>query len=424
MQGTAAQSSSAQGRHADAPPARDEAADGSARATATLPLLRRGDKVQIVFYEKLDDADDKWRGRAQAVPRGFHQRTELSGEYLVQDDGTISLPLLGRVDVGNRGQDNVLATLSKSFEELIERKGYVTIVGVEHQPIFVMGPVKTPGSFKFTPGMTVLHALALAGGMRQTEPEAWQHVENGREVERLQRSLDRVKRLLARTSVLRDERDGTLSAQPKMVSMIGGRSIKEVRDEQWQRSLVAVKRDTQASALKTALANAQADLTARTGRIGPLDTLLALRGDRMKTIAQLLEHNTVAKPVYVQSQTDLADVQDRKEQALIEIEAARKRMADAERDLKAFQIGSAVDINEASASAERDTLEAVADSEGVLNVIKSLSPRDAATGEAAMKYEVVRQLDSGTVVLSVSDISLLEPGDLVRVQSQNTFTGQ
>ena len=227
--------------------------------------------------------------------------------------------------------------------------------------------------------------------------------------------------MLARTSVLRNEREGITGAQPKMISMSGVQAVKEVREEEWQRSLVAVKRNTQESTLKMALSNAQADLTARTGRIAPLDTLLALRGDRMKTLAQLVERNTVAKPVFVQAQTDLADVQDRKEQALIEIEAAKKRVADAERDLKKFQVGAAVDINEASASAERDTLEAVADSEGILNVIKSLSPRDPSSAGSGVKYEIVRQLDSGTVVLNVSDTSLLEPGDLVRVQAESAF---
>ncbi len=408
------------------PPTSGDAAKTSVPTTQALDasprtgsMLRRGDKLQIVFYEKLDDADDKWKGRAQAVPRGFHQRTELCGEYTVQDDGTISFPLLGRIDVANRTQDSLLETLGKSFDDLMERKGYVNIVGVEHQPIFVVGPVKTPGSFKFSPGMTVLHALALAGGLRQAEPEVWQNVENGREVERLQRSLERVKRLLARTSVLRDERDAPASAQPKMVSLSGVRAVKEVKDEEWQRSLAAMKRTTQENALKMALSNAQADLTARMGRIAPLDTLLALRNDRLKTLAQLVERSTVAKPVYVQSQTDVADVQDRREQALIEIEAAKKRVADAERDLKRFQVDSAVEINQATATAEHDTLDAVADSEGILNVIKALSPRDPSALGSTMKYEVVRRLDSGTVVLAMSDTSPLEPGDLVRVKTDD-----
>jgi hypothetical protein len=55
-----------------------------------------GDRPKITVYERLDSEDDKW-GRAASALRGIQQRPELSGEYAVQEHGTISVPLLSPV---------------------------------------------------------------------------------------------------------------------------------------------------------------------------------------------------------------------------------------------------------------------------------------------------------------------------------------
>ena len=44
-------------------------------------------------------------------------------------------------------------------------------VALERQPVYVLGPVKNPGAYKYAPGMTVLHAVALAGGLDRAPVE-------------------------------------------------------------------------------------------------------------------------------------------------------------------------------------------------------------------------------------------------------------
>ena len=57
----------------------------------------------------------------------------------------------------------------------------MNIVDVARQPIYVVGKVKNSGSFDYTPGMTVLHAIALAGGFDKAPIEPWQVAELSRE---------------------------------------------------------------------------------------------------------------------------------------------------------------------------------------------------------------------------------------------------
>ena len=40
----------------------------------------------------------------------------------------------------------------------------VAVEVVQYRPIFILGEVKKPGQYKYQPGMTVLTAVAIAGG--------------------------------------------------------------------------------------------------------------------------------------------------------------------------------------------------------------------------------------------------------------------
>lgn len=386
-------------------------------STLTVPVIREGDRLRLAFYEKFDDDEEKWRGHTRSPDAGFHQFSELCGDYVVQDDGSVSLPLLGRFTAAGSNRDKLLAELSKSFDELVGRKGFVNIISVEHQPVYVVGPVKNPGAFKFVQGMTVFHAIALAGGIRVTEAETWQRVESRREIDRLQRSLDKVKRLLVRTDVLKTE-GGSPLPKNAVASLVGSRDVALLKDEEdGQRKLTAQSRAATEASLVAAVQNARSDLAARTERLKPLDRLIAVREERERTVSQLVDHSTVARPVLVQTQSELADVQDRKQSALIDADLARSHLAEAERELAKHRLESSVELGRAISVAERDTNDSVSDAEGTLELVKSLSPK---ARQAAPTYEVARRTATGTVVLTLPGTAPLDPGDLVRLKQDET----
>ncbi|TIX47822.1 MAG: hypothetical protein E5V26_01890, partial [Mesorhizobium sp.] len=101
-------------------------------------LFGVGDRLKAVFYERVDVEEDKWGGASSAL-HGILQRPELSGEYIVQEDGTISVPLLGSIPVANRSTQQVQADLAESFNQLLGRKGLVNILPLERPPIYVLG---------------------------------------------------------------------------------------------------------------------------------------------------------------------------------------------------------------------------------------------------------------------------------------------
>lgn len=91
--------------------------------------------------------------------------SNLSGDFTVDPAGNIAMPL-----VGNIAASGVTAkVLSTRIEDALKRDNYMQVpnVAVEVQtfrPYYVLGEVRQPGEFPYTTGMTVLSAVARAGG--------------------------------------------------------------------------------------------------------------------------------------------------------------------------------------------------------------------------------------------------------------------
>ena len=88
--------------------------------------------------------------------------------------------------------------LAVSFAAVTGRSANIDVKISDRLPIYVVGPVKNPGAYKYVPGMIVLHAIALAGGLDRGEGSLSSMIEGAREVERLRRASFQIKQLLAR----------------------------------------------------------------------------------------------------------------------------------------------------------------------------------------------------------------------------------
>lgn len=90
-------------------------------------------------------------------------------EVVIDDAGSISLPLLGEIQA--RGLTPV--ALSQSIQLAFQQQKlilepFVKVEISQRRPFFISGAVASPGSYPFQPGITVRHALAIAGGFRPT----------------------------------------------------------------------------------------------------------------------------------------------------------------------------------------------------------------------------------------------------------------
>lgn len=96
----------------------------------------------------------------------YQQWDALSGEFVVSQAGTVVLPVIGSVAVGDFDSEGLAAEIAKRLQEkiaLVNKPGTIVEI-IEYPPVYVVGDVTQPGEYRFREGLTVLQALALSGG--------------------------------------------------------------------------------------------------------------------------------------------------------------------------------------------------------------------------------------------------------------------
>jgi len=88
----------------------------------------------------------------------------LSGIYQVGDDGVVAIPLVGGVQALGLTIYELEEAIKEALEPDFLKAPQVSIEVLNYRPFYIIGEVNDPGSYPFVSGMTVLEAVALAGG--------------------------------------------------------------------------------------------------------------------------------------------------------------------------------------------------------------------------------------------------------------------
>lgn len=125
-----------------AQPAAPDAAAPAASRTDLDYRLGAGDKIRVIVFGE----------------------ESLSGQFVVSGNGKVALPLVGDVSAADRTvtqfQENVQAALREGY--LKDPK--VSVEVLTYRPFYILGEVNRPGEYPYSSGLTVLNAVATAGG--------------------------------------------------------------------------------------------------------------------------------------------------------------------------------------------------------------------------------------------------------------------
>jgi polysaccharide export outer membrane protein len=89
---------------------------------------------------------------------------DLSGTFKISDNGALVMPLVGQVKAQGLSIPELQKKLVSQLNVKAVKSPDVTIQIEEYRPFFILGEVKNPGSYPYVPEMTVLTAVAIAGG--------------------------------------------------------------------------------------------------------------------------------------------------------------------------------------------------------------------------------------------------------------------
>jgi polysaccharide biosynthesis/export protein len=91
---------------------------------------------------------------------------QLSGKVVVASDGTIAMPLIGRVPAAGLTPDTLKAELEKRYARYVHgANATVRVTNPASHVFYVLGAVTKPGVYKLHSGEMLSQALAEAGGL-------------------------------------------------------------------------------------------------------------------------------------------------------------------------------------------------------------------------------------------------------------------
>jgi protein involved in polysaccharide export with SLBB domain len=379
----------------------------------TADVIAVGDKLKLSFYEPL--AADKWSGGRSSQPGpSFYLRAEFSGEYVVAPDWSVTVPVIGRVMVAHRTAQDVADDLTKPFDNLIGHAGSVTATIVSRSPIYVVGPVKSPGAYPFSPGLTPLSAVALAGGVLNQEPDRWALVEAMQMAGKRAASLERLQHVLAQYAVLRAELDGKPVTVPdQLVRLVGEPRARDMAaTETARRAPLLAAQAGRAQGFQSITEIVQQAISIDQSRLAPLQDSINARQARTNALASLMNAGHSDRIVVLSAQAELVDAQDRRAQVLTLIATDQNRLANARIEAAKFASDTKAELEQKVTDLQReiDTLSPEVSADA--GVMQLLRPSDPSSGDE-LRFEIVR----GSDILSADITTRLDPGDVLRVMS-------
>jgi protein involved in polysaccharide export with SLBB domain len=93
----------------------------------------------------------------------FGQPT-LTGEYVLDGNGVLAFPLIGNIKATGLTPAELQHAIAGKLDPDFLRNPSVSVEVSSRRPFYVVGEVQKPGSYPFVTDMSVLNAIATAGG--------------------------------------------------------------------------------------------------------------------------------------------------------------------------------------------------------------------------------------------------------------------
>jgi protein involved in polysaccharide export with SLBB domain len=214
------------------------------------------DKIRLKVFEWRPSQDEVFGWEA------------LNDEYALGAAGELSLPLVGPVQAAGTTRDQLAALIGERLAQSmgLGRRPTVAVEIVEYRPFYIVGPVAEPGAYPYRPGLTLLKALSLAGGLSSRGESGARAVISGLgdiDVLLLQRD-----ETVARLARLRAELAGAdaFEAPPELAHRSGEAAV--VRLLEQEQAIFAARQDaykTQMAALEQLRTNLETEVPAQAG---------------------------------------------------------------------------------------------------------------------------------------------------------------
>lgn len=367
---------------------------------------------------------------AEKLALRFPGNPEMSGDYRIGADGTISIPLLGRIPVGGMSSAQLEDALSKRLEQMTGRPNSVTVEVAAYKPVFVTGLVTRSGAVPWYPGMTVLQAVALSGGLfRASSPNVAGPAAGDAEMARYRRAVEGRKQALAALARLQAEREGSAEIQipQALVAIAGQREAQDLIAGQ-KNLLLSRQRSlsNQLATLNRGMELAAQELEGLSEQGKRVAEQLQMRREAREKLGELQQRGIVIAQRAFEEDMKVSELEEKTANVAVATARVQATIAAMQRDSVAL-----TEERKASIETEIDRLQKeaaqladeAAAARQAYNSIAGASLEAERGDRTEIVYAVVRHEETGETTEKAGQSTPLKPGDVL-VVSQNFKDGE
>jgi len=132
------------------------------------PAAAFAEEYRLGVMDKLRIRVAEW----QTAEGAIRDWSAVSGDYSIGADGALSLPFVGTLPADGRTTAELAEEIGRKMQVLFGLKDLpsASVEIAEYRPVYLAGEVQTPGAYPYAPGLTVLKAVSLGGGLRRADP--------------------------------------------------------------------------------------------------------------------------------------------------------------------------------------------------------------------------------------------------------------
>ncbi len=356
-----------------------------------------------------------------APVKGIYERIDaFSGEYVLEADGSLSLPVIGTLPTSGKSIDEVAAEISGTLKR---RLGMVdepetSLEIVSYPPVYVVGSVTTPGAFEFRPGMTALQLFALGGGVAVPVDGTADRLRLASDLRSAEAGILRSNARLAR---LRTEaaHEPDLSFPPEVTGHADAALAKTVMNEETVIFAARARElHRQEQALDDLVSLLQLEIETLQTRLEDVGAAIAAAERELEGVSSLVEKGIAT----VSRRTDLervvADLRFDRLNQTTAIVRAQQAISQAKREAAqlqdTYQTDIALGIQTEQATLEQLSLQRTT-AQGLLLSLEGGLAASAQTEPRVPTFTLVRQTPTELIEVAAGEATTLQPGDVLKV---------
>ncbi|KAA6488633.1 polysaccharide export protein [Agrobacterium sp. SHOUNA12C] len=400
---------------------------GISSAWADDYVLGPQDKLKIRVFE--------WRPMAGTTV----EWAPLTGEFVISTAGNLSMPIIGTVPAAGMTLEQVSDSIGERLKTQVgmQKRPNASVEVAEYRPFFLTGLVTRPGKYSYSPGLTVVQALSMAGGTFGLIDPNLVGLQRDALVARGDlRTLEAERlSLLARQARL----DAVTQDQPSIVfppelttradDATVDRMMREEQDlfDTRQRSM-----STEIDALNQTKLLATNQIEALNSKAVSLAKQIELANKDVGTVSKLISQGLTVSSRELGANQNLAQLQSQNLDVALANLKARQDIAKADGDIadasnryRVQALTEATEVRDRLASNKEKTIT----TRGLLENIQARAPAAAANMAAddtqrTLVTTIDRIVNGALRTIVVGDNDLVSPGDVIRVEDQKTVPSE